>query len=303
MPNKNKALQKAKSNRRDEFYTLIADIENEMMYYKEYFKGRIIYCNCDNYQESAFWKYFYDNFVKLGLKKLIATHIDLDEVAIYDGDEVTSRPIKSGDFRSEDCLNLLEEADTIITNPPFSLFREYVSLLFNKKKDFLIIGHQNGLTYKEIFPYIQAERLRVDATFKRNVAFFSSRYEDIAVDLEHKDGYIRVAGVLWYTNIAEPEELKKKKGFIPLRCSIHSKDYPKYANCNAINIDKTSEIPMDYSGTMGVPVSFINRYNSEQFEIVGFRKGSDNRDLRYTDVEGNIVYPYCRFLIKKKNLT
>ena len=303
MPNKNKALQKAKSNRRDEFYTLIADIENEMMYYKEYFKGRIIYCNCDNYQESAFWKYFYDNFVKLGIKKLIATHIDLDEVAIYDGDEVTSRPIKSGDFRSEDCLNLLEEADTIITNPPFSLFREYVSLLFNKKKDFLIIGHQNGLTYKEIFPYIQAERLRVDATFKRNVAFFSSRYEDIAVDLEHKDGYIRVAGVLWYTNIAEPEELKKKKGFIPLRCSIHSKDYPKYANCNAINIDKTSEIPMDYSGTMGVPVSFINRYNSEQFEIVGFRKGSDNRDLRYTDVEGNIVYPYCRVLIKKKNLT
>jgi len=285
----NRILQDAKKAKRDEFYTQLADIERELRHYKAQFKGKVVYCNCDDPRVSNFFHYFSYNFEKLGLKKLIATcyksqEFDLfsqndSEAAIYleyDGDrnnnnvpdpaEIGIIPLKGdGDFRSAETIELLKQADIVVTNPPFSLFREYVAQLVEYDKKFLIIGHQNAIKYKGLFPLIQENKLWLGYGFKRNMAHFGSHYEDTAADLDHKEGMIRVSGVQWFTNM----DTSKRHEELILYKTFNVDDYPKYDNFDAIEVSKTTEIPMDYAGVMGVPITFLERYNPDQFEIVG----------------------------------
>ena len=317
---KNSDLTLAKKRKKDEFYTQLVDIANELRNYKEHFKGKVVLCNCDDPRKSNFFKYFADNFEKFQLKRLIATcyksqDVDLFsqgdcERAIYqiyegdtngnmtiDDDEVCVKELKGdGDFRSAECVELLKQADIVVTNPPFSLFREYVAQLIKYDKKFIIIGNQNAITYKEIFPLIKENKIWLGVSIHSGDREFgvpddyplnasSSRIDDNG----HK--YIRVKGVRWFTNI----DYKKRHEKLPLYKKYTPSEYPKYDNYDAINVDKTSDIPMDYDGVMGVPITFMDKYCPEQFEIVKFRKGDDDKDLC---VNGKA--PYFRILIRHR---
>ena len=286
----NKNLQKAKKGKNDEFYTQLSDIEKEIGHYKEHFKGKVVYCNCDDPRVSNFFHYFSYNFEKLGLKKLISTcykNQDMDlfsenksEKAIYleytgdkNGDKIPNPEeigIKNfqgdGDFRSPECIELLKQADIVVTNPPFSLFREYVMQLVEYEKKFIIVGHQNSITYKEIFKLIKDNKLWLGYGFNRNMAhFINKHYTDYASDTDHKDGMIRVSGVVWFTNI----DVTKRHQDIILFKNYIPEEYPKYDNYDAIEVGKSVNIPMDYEGVMGVPITFLNKFNPDQFELLG----------------------------------
>lgn len=285
----NKNLNQAKYAKKDEFYTQLVDIENELRHYKEHFKGKTVLCNCDDPRVSNFFHYFSYNFDHLGLKKLITTcyknqNLDLfsqndSEQAIWleyygdrngnrvpDPEEIGIHYFKGdGDFRSQECIELLKEADIVVTNPPFSLFREYVAQLMQYGKKFVIVGHQNAITYKEIFPLIKGNSLWLGYGFKGGAGHFISKYEDIASAGDHREGMIRVSGVTWFTNL----EIQKRHEDLVLYKTYTKEAYPTYHNYNAINVDKTSDIPMDYDGIMGVPITFLDKYNPNQFEIIG----------------------------------
>lgn len=291
MANENSALHSAKRNKKDEFYTQIADIEREMRHYRKHFKGAVVYCNCDDPYISAFFEYFAKNFEFLGLKKLITTcyksqRVDLfsqndAEQAIkleYMGGAPNSLPTANdigvtylkgnGDFRSEECIEILNEADVVVTNPPFSLFTEYVAQLAAYDKKFIIIGHQNAITYKDVFSLIKGNRMWLGYGFKRNMAhFIAPHYEDTASDADHREGLIRVSGVVWYTNLDHNK--RHEEMILVQRYKGNEANYPTYDNYDAIEISKTQDIPMDYKGIMGVPITFLTKYNPEQFEIVG----------------------------------
>jgi len=297
MANENSGLHKAKRNKKDEFYTQHFDIERELSHYREQFKGKTIYCNCDDPYISAFFEYFTKNFEFLGLKKLITTcyksqQLDLfsqndSEQAIkleYEGGAPNSLPAAidigvtnlrgDGDFRSQECIEILQEADIVVTNPPFSLFSEYVEQLSKYEKRFIIIGHQNAITYKGAFPLIKDNKMWLGYGFKRNMAHFvAPHYEDTASDTDHKDGMIRISGVVWYTSIdhnKRHEELILVKRYYGNEAS-----YPRYDNYDAIEVSKSQDIPMDYEGVMGVPITFLTKYNPDQFELVGCNRGVD----------------------------
>jgi hypothetical protein len=317
----NKNLQSAKSSKKDEFYTQLSDIEKELRHYKEHFKDKVVFCNCDDPWVSNFFHYFSFNFEKLGLKKLITTcyknqDADLFSQNIYleytgdkNGDNVPNpeeigiKHLKGdGDFRSRESIELLKQADIVVTNPPFSLFREYVAQLIEFDKKFIIIGHQNSITYKEIFKLIKDNRMWLGYGFNRNMAHFINRhYEDYASDADHKEGMIRVSGVVWFTNI----DLKKRHEKLILYKKYYGNEseYPKYDNYDAINVDKTKDIPMDYDGSMGVPITFLDKYNPDQFEILG-NLGSyapDSYSLSSAIfINGNKIFK--RILIKNKKL-
>ena len=324
----NKNLHKAKTGKNDEFYTQLSDIEKEMRHYKKHFKNKVVLCNCDDPRVSNFFHYFSYNFEQLGLKKLIATcyknqNMDLfsenkSEQAIYleytgdkNGDnipnpeEIGIKPLKGdGDFRSTECIELLKQADIVVTNPPFSLFREYVSQLVEYDKKFIIVGNQNAITYKEIFSLIRENKLWLGFGFNRNMAHFVNKhYVDYASDLDHKEGMIRVSGVVWYTNI----DISKRHDEMILFKTYNEEEYPKFDNYNAINVDKTKEIPMDYEGAMGVPITFLDKYNPEQFELLGCTY-SYGEPVGY-HIEGKGFNPsingkeiYKRLFIKNKKL-
>lgn len=314
----NKNLHQAKNNKKDEFYTQLSDIERELKYYKKHFKDKVVYCNCDDPRVSNFFHYFSYNFEKLGLKKLIATcyknqERDLfskndSESAIYleytgdkngnfvpDPEEIGIKHLKgNGDFRSKESIDLLKQADIVVTNPPFSLFREYVAQLIEHDKKFVIVGHQNAITYKEIFKLIKENKIWLGYGFKGGAGhFINEHYEDYATATDRKEGMIRVSGVHWFTNL----EINKRHEDLILYKTYNEEEYPKYDNYNAIEVSKTKEIPMDYAGVMGVPITFLDKYNPEQFEIVKFRKGDDDKDL---SINGKC--PYFRILIKNKKL-
>ena len=283
------ALNAAKKAKKDEFYTQRVDIENELRHYKAHFKDKVVLCNCDDPRESEFFKYFVENFEKLGLKRLIATCYKSQDVdlfsqgdceraicQIYDGDtngnmmlddnEVCVRYLKGdGDFRSAECIDILKQSDVVVTNPPFSLFREYVAQLIKYKKKFLIIGHQNAITYKEIFPLFKGNQMWLGFGFKGNAAHFRSRYKDVATAADHREGMIRVSGVMWFTNL----DTVKRHDKYPLYKRYTPEEFPKYVNYDAIEVSKTTDIPYDYDGEMGVPITFLDKYNPEQFEIIG----------------------------------
>lgn len=291
MANENSGLHSAKRNKKDEFYTQISDIENEMRHYRSHFKDKVVYCNCDDPYVSAFFEYFAKNFEFLGLKKLITTcyksrRVDLfsandSERAIkleYSGGATNNLPTPDdigvtllegdGDFRSEECISILKEADIVVTNPPFSLFSEYVSQLARYDKNFIIIGHQNAITYKDVFPLIKGNRMWLGFGFKRNMAhFIAPHYEDTASDLDHREGMIRVSGVVWYTNLDHSK--RHEETILVKRYRGNESSYPQYDNYNAIEVSKTQDIPMDYAGAMGVPITYLTKYNPDQFEIIG----------------------------------
>ncbi len=283
-------LDTAKSSKKDEFYTQLSDIERELVHYKAHFNNKVIYCNCDDPRVSNFFHYFSYNFEKFNLKKLITTcykNQDMNlfsenksEQAIYleyEGDkngnkipdprEIGIKELEGdGDFRSEECIEFLKKADIVVTNPPFSLFREYVAQLIKYNKKFIIIGHQNAISYKEIFKLIKENKIWLGFGFKGGAAhFINKHYEDYAAAGDHKEGMIRVSGVVWFTNL----DISKRHEDLILYKKYNSEEYPTYDNYDAINVNTTKDIPMDYSGVMGVPITFLDKYNPEQFEILG----------------------------------
>ena len=325
----NRNLHQAKSNKKDEFYTQLADIENELWHYRDHFRGKVIYCNCDDPRVSKFFHYFSLKFRGLGLKKLITAcyknqQMDMfsrndAEKAIwleYDGtpnktgipsvEDIGVHHLKGdGDFRSQECIDLLKRADVVVTNPPFSLFREYVAQLMEYEKKFIIIGNKNAIGYKELFPLIKDNRLWVGNTPMGRELLFDVP-KDYAQELveTRKEGsaYKLVDGVvkgrsqgIWFTNL----DHKKRHEELILWKRYSPEEYPKYDNYDAISVDKTAEIPMDYEGEMGVPITFLDKHNPEQFEIVG-------ADTWFTGKLGRFYVngkrKYARIVIRRKDL-
>lgn len=365
----NKNLNQAKEAKKDEFYTQLVDIENELRHYREHFRDKVVLCNCDDPYESNFFKYFALNFNVLGLKKLIATcydgspvqgnelmldfgdftgepkkiayKVEITEVTDTNGDGVVNLAdvqyllqndknvlsiLKgSGDFRSQECIELLKQADIVCTNPPFSLFRDYVAQLIKYDKKFLIIGHQNAVKYKEIFPLFMQNRIWLGYGFKGSAAHFYSIYDDKATAGDHRKGMIRVSGVHWFTNL----DTKKRHEKLILFKRYTPEEYPKYENFEAIDVSKVDEIPCDYDGAMGVPITFMDKYNPEQFEVLGNACDTDwlrlagfkpmgqrtidqlrkqgnmahvtaNMNSPYILKNGMVSLPYARILIRRK---
>lgn len=287
----NAALTAAKRAKKDEFYTQRVDIENELRHYKAHFKGKVVLCNCDDPRQSEFFKYFVENFEKLGLKRLIATCYKSQDVDLFsqgdceraicqvyegdkngnmvlDDDEVGVRVLKGdGDFRSEECIEILKEADIVVTNPPFSLFREYVEQLIKYGKKFVIIGNQNAITYKEIFPLLKNNEVWIGYKFGDMAFKVPADSEPRATRYwqdESGQKWRSMGNVCWYTNL----DIQKRHEKLPLYKKYTPEEFPRYDNYNAINVDKTADIPYDYNGAMGVPITFIDKYNPEQFEIL-----------------------------------
>lgn len=295
----NKSLHAANRAKNDEFYTQLADIERELKHYEAHFKNKTVYCNCDDPRISNFFHYFSYNFERLGLKKLIATcyksqaadlfsQNDSEQAVylIYEGDkngnrvpdpsEIQVLPLKGdGDFRSEECITLLKQADIVVTNPPFSLFREYVAQLVEYDKKFLIIGNKNAITYKEIFPLIKDDKIWLGVTPMGTDMLFGvpDHYAETLVSTKKSgssyriiDGEVKArAQACWFTNLDHDkrhEELILYKRYTP-------EEYPHYDNYDAIEVSKVAEIPCDFDGAMGVPITFLDKHNPEQFEIVG----------------------------------
>ncbi len=334
----NTNLHAANKAKNDEFYTQLDDIAKELKYYKDYFRDKVVFCNCDDPYESNFFKYFALNFNALGLRKLIATcyngspvsgnellldfgttvddpkkiayKVEITEVSDKNGDgainladiqylmqndkNVISILHGNGDFRSPECVELLKQADIVVTNPPFSLFREYVAQLVQYEKKFIIIGNLNAITYKDIFSLIKQNCIWMGMTmngtgqhwFKVPDSYTNGR-------IEVRDG-VRMATIgsaCWFTNVDNPrrhEELILYKTYTP-------EEFPAYDNYNAIEVKRVAEIPIDYEGVMGVPITFLDKYNPNQFEIIKFRKGDDDKDLT---IKGKS--PYFRILIRRK---
>lgn len=316
----NTLLQKAKKSKRDEFYTLLSDIESELQHYRHHFKDKVVYCNCDDPRNSNFYRYFAINFHKLGLKKLIAScyremQMDLfgaetNETGFYyiytGNDSEKCIPSDSdlihfngdGDFRSQESVELLEQADIVVSNPPFSLFREYIAQLIRYNKAFLTIGNINAITYKEIFSLIKANKAWLGVNLGRGISGFTvpESYELYGTETHiDKNGnrIISPNNCLWLTNMDNAK--RNEKITLTKRYVGNESIYQKYDNYDGINVNKTQDIPMDYSGCMGVPITFLHKYNPEQFEIIRFRKGDDDKDL---SINGKC--PYFRIVIKNR---
>lgn len=363
----NSSLNKAAQAKQDEFYTQLADIENELRHYKAHFKGKVVFCNCDDPYESNFFKYFAMNFNYLGLKKLITTcyvssPVVYTQLSLFDDMAYSvSAPANSkkkpykveitevddenkdgafdledikhllknkknvctmldgdGDFRSKECIDLLLEADIVVTNPPFSIFREFFAKLVEYKKGFVILAPKNAIHYKEIFPYIKNNQAWIGYTPMGKDLLFNVS-SDLADHLVKSNkpgsGYKIVNGVIlgrapvvWITNLditKRHEEMILYKRFIP-------SEYPKYENYNAIDVSRVSDIPCDYFGDIGVPDTFLEHYNPDQFEIIGLgcgdlakeigiRKNHRGRtDVAYKDRDGTDKCPYSRIIIRRK---
>ncbi len=306
----NGSLHAAKDAKNDEFYTRLEDINEEMNHYEDKFRDKVVFCNCDDPKWSNFWKYFHLNFEYLGLKKLITTHYELDNIQSYKieytgGDDenfeegVITPLTQNGDFRSPECLALLDEADIVVTNPPFSLFKEYVAVLMEHEKNFLIIGNINAITYKEFFPLLRDNKVWMGFRNLNRDMYFNVPEARKKWLVENKkegsaykiiDGVVmgRLASACWFTNL----DHKKRHELIDTVYEYAKKDalypelYPSYDNFDAIEVSKVSEIPMDYDGVMGVPVTFMDKYNPEQFEIIDTtERWSSARKKRYLQTE------------------
>lgn len=366
----NKNLNAAKVAKKDEFYTQLSDIERELQHYWQHFRGKVVLCNCDDPYESNFFKYFALRFNQLGLKKLICTcyngspvtgnelmlhfdgfdddepkkiayKVEITEVKDENGDGAVDLSdvqyllqndknvlsiLKTGDFRSQECIELLKEADIVVTNPPFSLFREYIGQLMEYGKKFIIVGHQNAIKYKEVFPLFKDNKIWLGYGFKGAAAHFFSPYKDTATAGDHRQNMIRVSGVMWFTNLEIPKHYEN----MDLVCRYSPEEYPTYNNYEAIDISKTSDIPSDFDGLMGVPITFMDKFNPHQFEIIGNACDTDwcreagikamgqttidqlraqgnkahvtaNMNTLYIEKNGMIYLPYARVIIRNKH--
>lgn len=324
----NTRLHNAKRAKKDEFYTQLSDIENELRHYRAYFRGKTVLCNCDDPRISNFFRYFAYNFEALGLRRLITTCYKSQEPDLFsmntceraiwleylgdrngnrvpDPDEIGIRSLRGdGDFRSEECVGLLKQSDIVVTNPPFSLFHEYLAQLIEYGKKFVIIAHQNAITYKEVFPLLRNDKLWLGYGFPGNAGFFISKYEDVATASSHREGMIRVSGVTWFTNL----DIPKRHEALILYKHYTPEEYPEYDNYRAIEVGKTAEIPCDYDGIMGVPITFMDKYNPEQFELIWTTdRGGDGylEDLKkpHTRYDAPVVNGrgiYKRILIRRR---
>jgi len=358
----NKNMNKAKDAKNDEWYTQIEDIEKEMAHYKDYFKGKVVFCNCDDPYESNFFKFFALNFNHLGIKKLIATSyisspIVYTQLSLFDDmeEKIPDGPVKKpykivinevpescgaidlfnietlvkdkhnelshligdGDFRSEECIEILKEADVIVTNPPFSLFREYIDLIRNYKKDFIVMGKIENITYKEVFDPIMYNEMWLGYGFNLSVVYktaYPNKLEAnrkfvISKGYDPDEGYVKVPGICWFTNI----DVKKRHEELIMYKKYSPDEYPKYDNLDGIDVDKIADIPIDYYGIMGVPITFMDKYNPDQFEILGFGKGERAKkvgvtpnyrgrcDVAYTLPNGKHKCPFGRMLIRRRS--
>lgn len=290
---KNQNLHRAKGIKNDEFYTRLEDIEKELANYTTHFCDKVVYCNCDDETKSQFWVYFHTHFAELKLKKLIATHFDrtaFTEKAEYSGGndaDVTvcvRTPLNShGDFRSPQCVAIMREADIVVSNAPFSLFQTWIHKMFQYNKLFLGIGPKNAITYSNVFPRIQKNQMWLGCN-------------DVTAFVDPEGQTHKFGNIGWFTNL----EHAKRHEPLTLTKSYVAENYHTYANYDAINVDSVADIPADYDGKMGVPLSFLDKYNPDQFRIVKFRKGDDNKDLYYKDETG-VVQPYFRILIQRKS--
>lgn len=358
----NSRLGEAKAEKNDEYYTRLADIENELRYYRRHFKGKTVLCNCDDPFESQFFKYFVMNFNQLGLNKLIATcyqgspimgtqldfwnmtpdvhqgtpykavvtsvydatgdgYLDMEDIKelFRTGENELIKLKGDGDFRSEECLALLDEADVIVTNPPFSLFREYITTLIERKKKFVIVGPLSGAKYKKTFPLVRDGKiwLGYKPTGKDMYFDVSEELSEWLVNNKKKgSGYVIIDGeikgraqAVWFTNL----DIKKRHDNIVLVKRYSPEKYPSYNNFPGIEISDVSEIPCDWDGYMGVPISFLELHNPDQFEIVGLGEGnlakeigitrnSEGRTkLEYTLPNGDLKLAFARIIIRNKH--
>ncbi|WP_164201753.1 adenine-specific methyltransferase EcoRI family protein [[Micrococcus luteus] ATCC 49442] len=305
-------LHKAKKNKNDEFYTQRVDIERELQHYTSQYIDKVVYCNCDDPAVSNFFAYFYENFERLGLKKLIATGYINDERGFGSFFEYTGKPEErarfeandfhslegDGDFRGAESVELLKEADIVVTNPPFSLFREFIAQMVEFDKKFLVIANVNAITYKEVFNLIQAEKAWLGVHLGRGISGFivPENYELYGTEARIDSNGNRVVSpnnCLWLTNL----DYQKRHNELELTKSYHGNEaaYPRYDNFDGINVNKTKDIPADYTGYMGVPITFLHKHNPDQFEVIRFRKGDDGKDL---SVGGKC--PFFRIIIRKK---
>jgi len=334
-------LRKANKAKNDEFYTQLSDIEKELGYYKQHFKWKTIFCNCDDPEESNFWKYFELNFEYLWIKKLVSTHFEDEKPSyklevIWDRNhdwkinklDIVKTPLKQNwDFRSPECIEILKESDIIITNPPFSLFREYVAQLMEYDKNFIVVWNMNAITYKEIFKLIKENKIWAWYGFNLSLVFKSPYENNLEANLKFCEqkwyfwkNYIKTPAISWFTNL----ETQKRHEDLILYKTYNEKEYPKYDNYDAINIDKVKDIPLDYSWYMWVPITFLWNYNPEQFEILDLSRYLETQwmsqkfvdayykswqtwaisewhpDLCYYDINGKPIVPYMRIIIKNK---
>ena len=311
----NKNLNAAKTAKKDEFYTLLADIERELQHYWQHFRDKVVLCNCDDPYESNFFKYFALRFNQLGLKKLICTcyngspiqgnelcidfgdfsepqkiayKVEITEVKDLNGDGAVDlsdvryllqndrnvlSTLKTGDFRDNECIELLKQADIVVTNPPFSLFRDYVKQLMKYEKNFLIMGRMSALHYSEIFPLIVQNKLWCGFNFNFSAVYkapYSNTLEANRKFVKSKglnpdENYIKVPAICWYTNL----DISKRHENMDLVCKYSPEEYPSYENYDAIDVAKVQDIPYDYEGIMGVPDTIMGQFNPDQFEIIG----------------------------------
>lgn len=266
----NKNLHAAKNNKNDEFYTRLSDIEKEVKHYKDHFEGKVVLCNCDDPTYSNFVRYLALCFEPLKIKKIISTHYEPGKASykieitkhfknIAELDALPRMPLQGdGDFRSPECIELLKEADIVCTNPPFSLFREYLALLMEYNKKFLIIGSFNAVTYKEVFPLIKENKIWLGNNAVKEFVIPGG-------------GTQKFGNIIWYTNL---EHVKRNEELILFRNYYgNEKVYPKYDNYDAIEVSKICDIPQDYYGVMGVPITFLDKYNPKQFDLIGSNRG------------------------------
>lgn len=304
------SFRKAKKNKNDEFYTQLIDIESELQHYGSHFKDKIIYCNTDNPETSNFFKHFALNLEKLGVKKLISSCFIENKQGFYTeykGELNNNKPIfnihffkNDGDFRSQESIKLLKQSDIIVTNPPFSLFREYLAQLIKFNKKFLIIGNINSITYKEVFKLIKENKAWLGINMGRGISGFivPGHYQLYGTETRIDNLGNRIVSpnnCLWLTNL---DTFKRHEDIIlTKRYYRNETEYPHYDNYDGINVNKTLDIPLDYKGVMGVPITFLHKFNPNQFEIIKFRKGDDGKDL---SINGKC--PYFRILIKNKKV-
>ena len=353
---KNQSLAHAKEARDDEFYTRLADIERELHHYRRHFKGKVVFCNCDDPFESNFFKYFVLNFNRLGLAKLICTcyagspimegqlslfdvepsakpgtpykaivsqvsdkdgdgDVDMLDVAelFKSGENELTELEGDGDFRSQECLELMDAADIVATNPPFSLFREYVVTLIERGKKFVIIGPQTGIKYKETFPLVRDGKMWLGYGFARGDAYFSIPKEntrDFAAGVYNPEtGLVHFRKCTWFTNL----DIKKRHEEMILYRRYSPEDYPSYTNFEGIDVANVADIPCDWAGNMGVPITFLEQHNPDQFEIVGLGEGNlakeigitrnqrGRTDLEVQDSDGTYRRPWARIVIRNKH--
>lgn len=295
---KNRNLNAAKKGKNDEFYTRTQDIERELGNYRDHFRGKSVFLNCDDPEWSNFWKYFEANFEFLGLTKLTSTHFDAEKptykLEMFGPDHLVKTPLmQNGDFRSPESIEILKESDIVVTNPPFSLFREFVDQLTSHGKDFLIVGNKNAITYKEVFSLIMRDKLWLGCNLVNDFGLpdYAEKWT------KQVDGVkIGSAPSLWYTNLPH----NKRNEELDLYREFNPSEYPKYDNYDAINVEQVKYIPIDYDGIIGVPVTFLTKHNPEQFEVIGLMATTKITEYNfgYPYIDGK--KKYARLLIKRK---